>query len=72
VHQGTDYDPQQAAAADVPEAMVALQQLHRLQQQHGQLQQQQQMLQHLHEQHLHSQQDGSSGQEVDVQQATAQ
>lgn len=52
--------------------MVALQQLHRLQQQHDQLQQQQQMLQHLHEQHLHSRQDGSSGQEVDVQQATAQ
>lgn len=70
MQQGTDNDPQQqAAAADVPEAMVALQQLHRLQQQHDQLQQQQQMLQHLQEQHLHSQQDG---QEVDVQQATAQ
>lgn len=60
-----------STSADVPEAMVALQQLQKLQQQHGQLQQQQQMLQHLHQQQ-HDRQDVSSAQELDVQQATAQ
>lgn len=62
---------QEGPSQDAPEAMVALQQLHKLQQQHDQLQQQQQVLQQLHDTQLHKQA-AITGEAADAQQAAAQ